>query len=101
MVRRIVAGAELRSRDRMVRSFVGSLLTLLTHGERAWEGGPTKRAMMVRNIVGRPVLRSDSLQDGSRPFQIEPARLFSVRIQQNFSPTFVTEPSLIQQFPSP
>ena len=73
-----MAGAEVRSRDRMVRSFVKSLSTLLTHGERAWEGGPTKRAMMVRNIVGRPVLCSDSLQDGSRPFQIEPARLFSV-----------------------
>jgi hypothetical protein len=43
----------------MVRSFVGSLSTLLTHGELIWEGELAKRAMMVRNIVGRPVLRSD------------------------------------------
>src|SRR5260370_15563265 len=90
MVRRIVAGCRAALTWSHGEKFVGLLSTLLTHGEQIWEGGLAKRAMIVRNIVGRPVLRSDSLQDGSRPFQIEPARLFSVCIQQNFSPTFVT-----------
>ena len=59
---------------------------------------------MVRNIVGRAVIRSDSaaLQDESmHRFELDPLRLFSLRIQQNFSPTFVTSLALVQQFPSP